>query len=450
MLEISEVDKMEELSFEKINQWHQQYIHNPLQEAIRHAVYNNPLDQCVMVQENMTKNQNHFSVEIKTLPAADQLTSGRCWIFAGLNILREEIAKRNHMDHFELSQNYLAFYDKLEKIHTFSELAIEMKDKPIDDRTYVWLVSNGVQDGGQWDMFVNLVLKYGILPKDYMPETYQSSNTAIMNQLINTRLRRYAQEVRNLSLLHKEDEIIILKETLMQELYGFLCTCFGIPPQRFAFSFVDKDGDVHHFKEMTPKEFYHDQIDMHMEEMVSLIHAPTKDKPFHHVFQVKYLDHVKGKAVRYLNVEMEEMKQAVIRQLKAGYLVWFGSDCNQFNDKKGGFWDDKSFDYKSAFEIDFAIDKETALDMRDSTMNHAMVLSGVDLIDDKPIKWKIENSWGSSTGHNGYFIASDSWFERFVYQCVIHKHYLTKEMLADLDQPAKLLEPWDPMGTLAD
>ncbi len=450
MLKLCEVDEMETLTFEQINQWHNAYIHNPLQTAMRHAVYNNPLDQCVMVQENITKNQNHFSVEIKTLPAADQLTSGRCWIFAGLNILREEIAKRNHMNQFELSQNYLAFYDKLEKIHTFTELAIEMKDKPIDDRTYVWFVSNGVQDGGQWDMFVNLVTKYGILPKDYMPETYQSSNTTTMNLLINSRLRRYAQEVRNLASLQKEDEIIMLKAAVMQEMYGFLCTCFGVPPKSFAFSYADKDGDVHHMKEMTPQEFYHDQITLNLEDYISLIHAPTKDKPFHQVFQVKYLDHAGGKAVRYLNVEMDALKQAVIRQLKADCLVWFGSDCNQFNDKKGGFWDDRSFDYTAAFELDFSIDKETALDMRDSTMNHAMVLSGVDLVDDKPIKWKIENSWGSTTGNNGYFIASDSWFERFVYQCVIHKKYLTKEMLVDLEKEPKLLEPWDPMGTLAD
>lgn len=440
---------METLTYEKINQWQAEYIHNPVQQAMRHAVFNNPIEQCVLVQENMTKNQNHFSVEIQTLKAADQLTSGRCWIFAGLNILREEIAKRNNMNRFELSQNYIAFYDKLEKIHTFIQYAIAMKETVMDDRTYVWLLTNGIQDGGQWDMFVNLVKKYGIVPKDYMPETYQSSNTAVMNQLLNTRLRKFAQEVRSLAALHKEDEIIILKETVMKEMYGFLCTCFGIPPKQFAFSFADKDGDVHHLPEMTPQEFYRDQISIDLEDYISIIHAPTKDKPFHQVFQVKYLDHAGGKGVRYLNVEMAEMKEAVIRQLKAGYLVWFGSDCNQFNDKKGGFWDDASFDYQHAFEIDFSIDKETALNMRNSTMNHAMVLSGVDLIDDQPIKWKIENSWGSSTGHNGYFIASDSWFERFVYQCVVHKRYLTTALLADLQKEPKLLDPWDPMGALA-
>lgn len=440
---------MEPLSMEKINQWQKEYTKDKTQTIMRHALFHNPLELCVSVQENMTKNQNHFSVEIKTLKAANQQTSGRCWIFAGCNLLREEIAKRLHLDHFELSENYLAFYDKLEKIYNFCELAVEMKDRDAKDRTFEWLVKTGIQDGGQWDMFVHLVETYGIVPKDTMPETYQSSNTATMNLLINTRLRRFAQEVRNLSLIGREDEITSLKESVMKELYGLLCTCFGIPPKQFSFAYADRDGDVHHMQETTPQEFYQQQITMNLLDYVSLIHAPTKDKPFHEVFQVKYLDYGSGKGVRYLNVSMEELKQAVIQQLKDGYLVWFGSDCNQFNDNKGGFWDDASFDYQSAFGIDFSIDKETALDMRDSAMNHAMVLSGADLVNDKPIKWKIENSWGENSGHNGYFVASDSWFERFVYQAVVHKRYLTKEQLSALSKEAKLLEPWDPMGTLA-
>lgn len=440
---------MDTITFEQLKQWQAAYESRELQKVMRHALFNNAMDLCVNVQENLTKNQNHFSVEIKTLPAANQLTSGRCWIFAGLNLLREDVAKRLNLSDFELSQNYIAFYDKLEKIHTFCELAVSMKDTPIDDRTYVWLTTTAVQDGGQWEMFVNLVEKYGVVPKICMPETFQSSNTTTMNLLINTRLRRFAQEVRNLSTLGKTDEILSLKEQVMQELYGFLCTCFGVPPTTFHFSYADRDGDVHHIQNITPLEFYKQHISLDIKEYVSIIHAPTKDKPFHDVFQVKYLDHAGGRPVRYLNLPMDEFKKVLIAQLKDGYLVWFGSDCGKFNDKKGGFWDDTSFDYNSAFEIDFSIDKETALDMRDSTMNHAMVLSGVDLVDEQPIKWKIENSWGDATGHAGYFVASDSWFDRFVYQAVVHKTYMTKQQLQDLQKEPKLLEPWDPMGTLA-
>ncbi len=440
---------MEPITFEKIAQWQKAYEQNQLQKVVRHAVYNNALEQCVNVQENMTKNQNHFSVEIDTLKASNQLTSGRCWIFAGLNLLREEIAKNLNLEQFELSQNYMAFYDKLEKINTFLELAIAMSDKPIDDRTFVWLVTSGVQDGGQWDMFVNLVKKYGVIPKDMMPETYQSSNTATMNLLINTRLRRFAQEVRNLRDLGKHEEIILLKEEVLQKMYGFLCTCFGIPPKHFRFAYGDRKGKVHHLEEMTPQEFYQNQIRLNLDDYVSLIHAPTKDKPFYEVFQVKYLDRADGSSVRYLNLPLDEFKQAIITQLKDGKLVWFGSDCNSFQDQQGGFWDDMSFDYGSAFEMDFMIDKETALDMRDSTMNHAMVLSGVDILDEKSLKWKIENSWGDTSGKNGYFVASDTWFDRYVYQAVIHKQYLTADQQSALNKEPKLLEPWDPMGTLA-
>lgn len=440
---------MKNITFEQIEQWQKAYEQNKLQKVVRHAVYNNALELCVNVQENMTKNQNHFSIEIDTLKASNQLTSGRCWIFAGLNLLREDVAKHLNLDQFELSQNYIAFYDKLEKVNRFLEMAIALCDRPIDDRTFVWLVTGGIQDGGQWDMFVNLVQKYGVVPKDMMPETYQSSNTATMNLLMNTRLRRFAQEVRNLAALDKREEIAALKAEVLQQMYGFLCTCLGIPPKRFRFAYADRNGDVHHLEALTPQEFYRQQIHLDLDNYVSLIHAPTKDKPFHEVFQVKYLDHAGGKAVRYLNLPLEEFKQAVINQLKGGALVWFGSDCNPFHDKKGGFWDDRSFDYSSAFEIDFSLDKETALDMRDSTMNHAMVLSGVDLLDQKPLKWKIENSWGDASGQNGYFVASDSWFDRFVYQAVIHKKYLTQEQLSDWEKEPKLLDPWDPMGTLA-
>lgn len=440
---------MEPLTFETIEQWQTAYEQKDVQKVMRHALFNNPIDLCASVQENLTKNQNHFSVNINTLKAADQLTSGRCWIFAGLNLLREDVAKRLNMKQFELSQNYIAFYDKLEKIHTFCELAIQWKEVPMDDRTYIWLLTTGIQDGGQWDMFVNLVEKYGVMPKECMPETYQSSNTAIMNQLINTRLRRFAQEVRNLAQIGKAEEVKALKNQVMEELYQFLCTCFGVPPKQFQYSYADKDGNVHRMQNMNALKFYHDFVSLNLREYVSIIHAPTKDKPFHEVFQVKYLDHAGGKPVQYLNLEMKEFKQAVISQLKDGYLVWFGSDCGKYNDKKGGFWDDQAFDYQSAFGIDFSIDKESALDMRDSAMNHAMVLSGVDLVDDEPIKWKIENSWGDTTGHQGYFVASDSWFEKFVYQAVIHKKYLTKEQLDILEQKPKQLEPWDPMGTLA-
>lgn len=441
---------MESITNDMLHQFADSYQANRTQKVMRHAIFNSSLDLCVSVQENLTKNQNHFSVEIKTLKASNQLTSGRCWIFAGLNVLREEVAKRLALNDFELSQNYVAFYDKLEKINTFMNLAIEMKDKDVDDRTYVWLLTTGVQDGGQWDMFVNLVEKYGVVPKDNMPETFQSSNTAAMNVLINTRMRKFAQEVRNLHILGKEDEILSLRQEVLAQMYNFLCTCFGVPPQVFQFTYADKDGAVHHFDNMTPKQFYKEMIQMNIKEYVSIIHAPTKDKPFHETFKIKYLEHADGESVRYLNLPLDEFKKAVISQLKDGELVWFGSDCSKFNDKKGGFWDDASFDYDSAFEIDFYIDKETAMDMRDSTMNHAMVLSGVDLVGDIPIKWKIENSWGEEAGHKGYFVASDCWFDRFVYQAVIHRKYLTKAQLTDLQKEPKELEPWDPMGTLAD
>lgn len=438
------------LKEEQLDIFRKEYEGDKVQAVLRHAIFNHPIDTCVSVQEKLCDNMNHFSINIKTMKATNQFTSGRCWIFAGLNILREDVAKNLHINEMELSQNYTAFYDKLEKINFFLEMAMEMVDRDYDDRTLTWLLQSGIQDGGQWDMFVNIVEKYGIVPKDVMPETYQSCNTASMNLLINTRLRGFAQTVRDLHELGKDHEMEALKDVVLSDMYRLLCTCFGVPPKTFDFAYIDKDGNEHELKKQTPMGFYHDFVHTELTQYVSIIHAPTQNKAFYDIFHVKYINNViDGTPIHYLNLPLNEFKLAIIAQLKEYNLVWFGSDCSKFNDKKGGFWDDQAFAYEVAFEINFSMSKEIAMDMRDSTMNHAMVISGVNLVNGIVNRWKIENSWGEEAGHKGFFVASDTWFEQFVYQAVVHKKFLTKQQLAYLSKEAKELEPWDPMGTLA-
>ncbi|MBR5004178.1 MAG: peptidase C1, partial [Erysipelotrichaceae bacterium] len=327
------------------------------------------------------------------------------------------------------------------------ESVIELKDRAWDERTLAWVLTTGIQDGGQWDMLCAVVKKYGVVPQSVFPDAYQARNTRDMNKLINRRLRRFASDVK---AADSDEAISTLKETALKELYGFLCTCFGVPPQSFSFDVVDKDGKYIREDNLTPHSFYEKYVGVNLDDYVSIIHSPTVDKPYYQTFTVSYLGNVTDVPVTYLNLPLDEFKKCVISQLSDQEIVWFGSDCGNYIDRPHGVWDERSFDLNALFNIDFTIDKETSLYSWDSAMNHAMVLTGVNLIDGQSDKWKIENSWGKENGHNGYYVASDSWFDSYVYQAVVHKKYLGDKALEALNTEAKLLDPWDPMGTLAD
>ena len=425
-----------------------EYENDPVQKAVRRALYRTKLNEAALVQENEGKVADRFSIDIKTLPVTNQRQSGRCWIFSALNTLREDTAKKLKLEKFEFSQNYVAFWDKLEKINFYMESVIELADKGWDDRTLDWINRWGVSDGGQWDMFTALVEKYGLVPKDAMPETASSNATRTINTLTNRRLRRFCADVK--AAAGDKDDIEALKEDCLNELYRMQCSCFGVPPKKFDFEYVDKDNKYHCVKDLTPKAFFKKYVDWDFTDYASLIHSPTEDKPYYKRYTVKYLGNVVGKKVKHLNLPLDEFKKAVIDQLKDGKVVWFGSDCSPFGDRQGGFWAPESFDFDSLFNIDFSITKEDALNSRESAMNHAMVITGVNLDDGKPTKWKIENSWGDEIAHKGYFVASDEWFDRYVYQAVVNKKYLSNKAMKALNTKLVELEPWDPMGTLAD
>lgn len=434
---------MKDIKKDYLNQSIDQYLKDQMAKLARQAVADNEIFKTCAVVEQRQHVQNAFSIDIKTMGATSQNQSGRCWIFAGLNVLREEVAKKCNIKEFELSQNYTAFFDKLEKINYFLETVIELKDADFDDRTLTWVLQNGIQDGGQWDMLTAVIKKYGVVPKSVMPETYQSSHTRDMNKLLNRRLRRFAYEVKTC------EDIDALKKEVVDECIGLLCTCFGVPPQKFDFEYVDQDNNYHCVKDLDPMKFYDEYVGLNLDDYVSLIHSPTIDKPYHKRFSVKYLGNVVGVDVSYLNLPMDEFKEAVIKQLQKNEVVWFGSDCGNFSNKEVGCWDDACFDADGLFNVDFGISKEASLYTRDSAMNHAMVLTGVNLDGDQATKWKIENSWGNQMAHQGYFVASDSWFDRYVYQAVVHKSVLTAAQLECLNSETNWLQPWDPMGTLA-
>ena len=444
------LDKAKEIKEEDLISLNQEFNSNRVNKALMTASNKCNLQDLVYVKEAKSLNPNYFSINIKTLPVANQKQSGRCWIFAGLNVLREIVAKKLNLDKFELSQNYIAYYDKIEKVNYALESIIDLLDKDYDDRTLKTILAYPVGDGGQWDMFKNLIKKYGVMPKMAMEETFSSSHTRESSILINRRIRKFAYQAKELHEQNKDNEVIELKNEVLKELYNLINISFGTPATKFDFEYVDKDQNYHIKKDLTPKEFYEKYVGIDIDNYVSIINAPTKDKPFHDTFTVDYIGNViGGNPIKYLNLPMNEFKERVISQLKSGEVVWFGSDCSKFADRAGGLWAPEQYDY-SILGIDVSFDKAAMLNYSESAMNHAMVITGVNLDGDKPNRWKIENSWGKDVAMDGYFTATDKWFNEAVFQAVVNKKYLTKEEQDELNKEPHHLNPWDPMGTLAD
>ncbi len=395
-----------------------------------------------------------FSVEIETGKPADQKQSGRCWMFSALNTMRHPLQKEYKVKDFELSQNYTNFWDKFEKSNWFFENVIASADKPLGDRKVSFLFTTPQQDGGQWDMLCGLIEKYGIVPKSVYPETANATNSSALNDTLNTLLRKDGLELRDLVNSGKsEDEVEARKNEFLNDVFRILAISLGVPPKKFDFEYKDDDGNYHREAGITPKEFFDKYVGMNLEDHVSIINSPTDDKPYHKVFSVEYLGNVVGgRQVRHLNLTINEMKDLIIKQLKAGEVVWFGSNVGKDSERQLGLLDTNIYKRDELFDVDFSMTKAERLDSTESMMDHAMVITGVDLVDDKPTKWKIENSWGEKPGFKGYFVMSDSWFDSFVYQAVINKKFLPDDMKKEFDDgtknPIQLL-PWDPMGALA-
>ena len=443
---------MKEIKVSDLEKIQKQYDSEKVWTVVRHALTKSEIDVVASSKDTVKEMDFNFDINIKTMPVNNQKASGRCWIFAACNVMREMIAKKLGISNFKLSQSYIAFYDKLEKLNYVLEALIENINKDYDDRTVQFLVQSGIGDGGQWDMLVNIVKKYGICPKNAYVESYTSNSTRTLNSLLNAEIRHFASESRKVMEEKGIEAVERLKKSYMSRFYKALVSCYGLPPKTFDLKYVDEKGQYKKVHNYTPLSFFNRYIGDEIDNYVSCINAPTKTKPFNKSYTVKYLGNVVGgKPVVHLNLSMERLKELIIAQLKDNQIVWFGSDVSSYGDRLRGVWNDQEFDYKSLLDLDIKMDKGESLDFRASAMNHAMCIVGVSF-DRKgnPCKWKIENSWGSDRGKDGYFIMSSSWFDQYTYQAVVNKKYLTEEELAAYNKKPVELKPWDPMGSLAD
>lgn len=447
-----ELGKKDSISQDMIDRFATDFRGNTQRRVMMNAIKKNGINAIAMNQDSPVDMQYTFSNEIQTGEITHQKQSGRCWMFAGLNTLRQHVANNCHLASFELSQNYQMFWDKFEKANYFLESILETLDEKTDSRLIAWLLSNPENDGGQWDMFVNLVDKYGVVPKYVMPETFHSSSSRIMNKLLTVKLRKGAAKLRTENHKGKmaQEELRSLKEGILSDIYSMLCQFLGEPPTRFDFEYRDKDKQFFRDTDLTPRQFYQKYVKVNLDDYVSLINAPTADKPFDQTYTVQYLGNVKGgKDVLYLNIEIETLKEMALKQLQNDEPVWFGCDVGQMMDRDAGIMDTALFDYESAMNVPFKLAKAERLDYGDSLMTHAMVFTGVNLVDGAPNRWKVENSWGKEPGKDGFFVMSDPWFNEFIYQVVVKKEYLPDNLRKALEGTPNQLDPWDPMGSLA-
>ncbi|ORX99707.1 peptidase C1B, bleomycin hydrolase [Basidiobolus meristosporus CBS 931.73] len=382
--------------------------------------------------------------------ATNQKASGRCWLFAGLNVMRLRLMQKYKLDDLELSQPYLFFYDKIEKSNWFLESIIELADKDLDDRTVQYLLKDPIQDGGQWDMFVSLVEKYGVVPKAVFPETFQTSNTVQVRWLLTCKLREYAQELRALHKSGKSiDEIRSAKEDMLSEVYRIMAITCGEPPKQFDWSFRNKDNKFQQFEGLTPLQFYKEHVEYKATETVSLINDPRNE--YHKLYTVEYLGNVKGGVpVHYINLPIEEFKELAAKTLRKGKPVWFGCDVGKHFARQIGLLDMGSLDFELAFGVKFHLNKADRLRYRESLMTHAMMFTGVHVdAEEKTVRWRVANSWGEDTGDKGFLSMSDRWFDEFTYQIVLEKEDIPEKVLEVLKEEPVVLPPWDPMGSLA-
>lgn len=442
---------MSEISKKTTSAFAQAYQENNKQTALQRSVVKNGITASA---ENVSAKVNNvpvFSVDVTTGKVSNQKQSGRCWMFAALNTFRHKMLNDFNLKEFELSQNHTFFWDKYEKANYFYENILATANEPLTSRKVAFLLQTPQQDGGQWDMIVSIFQKYGVVPKTVMPESSNSSNSRDLNNYLNKKLRKDAVALRQLVAEGKTaEDIQTAKEAMLEDIYRFLATSLGTPPETFDFEYRDEDKNYHIDRNLTPQSFYEKYVGVDLDDYVSIINAPTADKPYNQSYTVEMLGNVVGgKEVKYLNVDMPTFKKLAIAQLEQGESVWFGCDVGQSSTRDTGIMALDAYDINDLFDIDFTMTKAERLDFGESLMTHAMVLTGVDLIDGESTKWKVENSWGEKVGTNGFFVMSDAWMDEYTYQIVVRKEFLTAEQLAAFEAEPTVLAPWDPMGALA-
>ncbi|NPA67268.1 MAG: C1 family peptidase [Chlorobi bacterium] len=417
---------------------------NTCLKAVTNAVSNNDIKKLALNRQNIGKFDHEFKYKVNVNGITNQKSSGRCWMFTSLNVMRPKAAETFNLPMFEYSENYLYFWDIFEKSNLFLESIIETRNKKIDDREVDWLFSNVVGDGGVWNSFTNLAEKYGLVPKEAMPETHSSENTRMMIKLIRRKLRGDALNLRNMK---GTDEVLRqAKINMLKDIYKMLCINLGEPPAIFEWRYKDKDGNLTEYKKYTPESFMKESLgDIKFSDYVMLMDDPSK--PYYKLYEIdKDRNILEGKNWKFINLPAKEIKKFALKSLKNNEAMYFSCDVGKQLNKDEGLLDTENYDYESLFGVKFDMNKKERILSHESGSTHGMALIGADTDKNGNItKWLLENSWGKESGHSGYLTMTDRWFDEYMFRVVIPKKFIDEKTLNILKQRPVMLPPWDPM-----
>ncbi|MBR5141427.1 MAG: C1 family peptidase [Bacteroidales bacterium] len=425
------------------------YEDNAYDKAISNALAGTSIATLAINADNAAMIDTHFSDRVRTKGITDQKSSGRCWLFTGLNVLRAKMIDKYGLPGMEFSQSYLFFYDQLEKANLFLQGVIDTRELPFEDRKVDWLFSNPLSDGGQFTGVSNLVSKYGVVPAEAMPETYQANNTSQMANLLKLKLREDGLELRkayekgsNKNALQK------MKVAQLSEIYRMLALCLGEPVKEFEWTRCDKENNIVSRKTYTPKSFYDEFIGEDLENnYVMIMNDPCRE--YGKVYEIDYDRHVyDGHNWLYINLPVERIKEMAIASIKDNVAMYFSCDVGKFLNRSKGVLDIANFDYESLMGVKFGMDKKERVQTHASGSSHAMTLIAVDIVDGEPVKWMVENSWGPASGYKGCLIMTDEWFNEYMFRLVVEKKYVPEDILKMLEQTPEQLPAWDPMFSM--
>ena len=410
-------------------------------KALRNAMNAAPLTVLAHNFERAAMIDTHFSDEIKTKGRTDQKSSGRCWLFTGLNILRESTIERFNLGAFKFSQNYCFFYDQLEKANLFLQAVIDTRDKSFDDRTVDWLFAHPISDGGTFTGVADIISKYGVVPAEIFPESLSATSTSAYRGQLATLLRQDGLALRDAP---KKADLQKMKVEMLKEIYRVLALTLGEPPTEFEWTCRDAKGKVISTKTYTPLSFYEEFVGFDLQNnYIMLMNDPARE--YGKVYEIEYDRHsYDGHNWLYINLPLDDIKKMAIASIKGGDPMYFSCDVGKFLDRKRGICDLKNFDYESLLGVKYTMDKKQRILTHASASTHAMTLIAVDLKDGVPQKWMVENSWGD-TGYKGSIIMTDEWFDEYMFRLVVEKKYVPAEIQALLKQKPTMLPAWDPM-----
>lgn len=422
------------------------YTNAPADRALRNALNATSIDKLAANAEARPANTDHMTYRVKSRGITDQKSSGRCWLFTGLNVLRSQMMAKNNLGELKLSQNYNFFYDQLEKANLFLQAIIETAKEPMDNRRVEWLFKNPLSDGGQYTGLSDNITKYGVVPAEIMPETFSSNSTSRLSNLVSLKLREDGLKLRSMIASGaKAKQIDETREKMLGEIYRMLALTLGVPPTQFTWTRRDAKGNTVDTRTYTPQEFYREYAGNNLkDDYVMLMNDPTR--PYHALYEIDLDRHAyDGQNWTYINLPMEEIKEMAIASLKDSTMMYFSCDVGKFFDREKGVLDVDNFDYESLFGTTFGMNKADRIRTGASASSHAMTLVGVDLDKaGKPQRWLIENSWGPGA-NGGHLIMTDPWMDEYMFRLVVNRKYVPAKILDILKQKPTVLPAWDPM-----